>query len=218
MSWIKGLIARNAGAKLIAIGGAAVIWAALGSESSGHETFDAAIRYRNVPEGMEVNPDQAGRVSVMLAGPQRLLRSLRREGVTVFVDCRDVFDSQQHTVTLTKAALRLPASVDLVRSVPSQLRFSLEISERREVEVVPNFVGPYEEGYVIDDYWVSPAKLAVAGPADRVRLIEQVSTDPISLHGVIGGRKFQTTAFLSDPYLRFEADPAVTVEVRMRKR
>ena len=121
-------------------------------------------------------------------------------------------------VNVTGRTLGLPPGVSLVKSIPSQLRFSLEESQTREVEVTPSFSGGYQEGYVIEGYWVEPQTLMVAGPAERVALVEQVGTDPIDLTGVIGSRSFRTTAFLSDPYLRFVDDATVSVEVRMRKR
>jgi YbbR domain-containing protein len=108
--------------------------------------------------------------------------------------------------------------VELVKAVPSQLRFSLEKSASREVEVQPVFVGAYEPGYSVASASVDPPTLVVTGPQQRVNLIDRVTTDPIDISEVIGNRSFRVTAYVPDPYLRFEGNPEVTVEVRMGRR
>ena len=70
---------------------------------------------------------------------------------------------------------------------------------------------------MLDDYSVHPNELRIVGPADRVRMIEVAETDPIDLSETIAEESFRTTAFISDPYCRFDEDPSVTVYVRARK-
>lgn len=212
-TWTKNLLA-----KAIAVLAATALWAYANLQSAGQEALFATVRFQNVPPGLEVNPDQIESISVILRGRRDRLQSLARSGLVVAVDCGEVYGPGERTVNVDADSLRLPRSVDFIKSVPSQLRFTLEERAEKLVEVVPQFVGEIPDGYVLDGYRVDPAALTIVGPADRVALIEQVSTDPISLAGEVGARSFQTTAFLADPYLRFASDAKVTVEVRMRTR
>ncbi len=211
-------LTRNLGAKAVAVAGAVALWGLANLGSAGQEALPATVRFQNVPPGLEVNPDQIDSISVLLRGRRDRLRSLGEAGLVVAVDCSEVYGPGERTVNIDAGSLRLPLSVDFVKSVPSQLRFTLEQRSEKLVEVAPQFVGEIPAGYVLDGYRVNPPSLTIAGPEDRVALVEQVSTDPISLEGEVGTRSFQTTAFVADPYLRFASDARVTVEVRMRTR
>ena len=205
-------------ARAIAVLAAVVLWGYANLQSSGQESLQASVRFQNVPDGLEVNPDQIESISVLLRGRRDRLRSLNESGLVVSVDCSEVYEPGERTVNVDAVSLQLPRSVEFVKSVPSQLRFTLEERSEKLVEVVPQFVGEIPAGYVLDGYRVNPPTLLIAGPADRVALVEQVSTDPISLAGEVGTRSFLTTAFLADPYLRFASEASVAVEVRMRTR
>jgi hypothetical protein len=205
-------------ARILAVLAGVGLWAYSNMQSAGQEALQAAVRFQNVPGGLEINPDQIESISVLLRGRRERLRALTNKGLVVSVDCSEVYGPGERTVNVDAKSLNLPESVDFVKAVPSQLRFTLEERAEKVVEVVPQFVGEIAAGYVLDGYRVDPPTLTIAGPAARVGLVEQVSTDPISLAGEVGSRSFRTTAFLADPYLRFESDSAVTVEVHMRTR
>jgi hypothetical protein len=205
-------------ARGLAIFAAVSLWAYASLRSSGQEAVLATVRFQNLPAGLEINPDQIESISVLLQGPRDRLRTLAGKGLVVTVDCQEVYGPGERTVNVDAASLNLPRNVQFVKAVPSQLRFSLDERSEKLVEVAPQFVGEIPDGYVLDGYQVDPPALTIVGPAGRVSLIEQVSTDPISLAGEVGTRSFRTTAFLADPYLRFASDAAVTVEVHMRTR
>jgi hypothetical protein len=205
-------------AKLAAVVVAVALWASANLHSAGQEALAAGVRFRSVPAGLEVNPDQIESLAVLLRGRRDRLQALGDGGLVVSVDCSEVYGPGERTVNVDAASLGLPRGVEFIKSVPSQLRFTLEERSEKQVEVAPQFVGEIPAGYVLDGYRVDPPTLTVAGPAGRVALIEQVSTDPISLAGEVGSRSFRTTAFLADPYVRFASDASVTVEVRMRIR
>ncbi|MBI1355372.1 MAG: hypothetical protein GC160_13580 [Acidobacteria bacterium] len=218
MGWIQDRIRRNFGSKIVALLVAIVLWLTFGALRAGEEAMEAAVRFVNIPEDLEANPDQIPAVAVMLRGPRPTLSRLRAGGLTLTVDCADVFGAGQHTANIDRAALRLPGDVEFVKAAPSQLRYTLEKSAIKEIGIVPQFVGEMETGYVLDGYATKPRMLRVRGPEDRVALVEAVQTDPINLSGEVGGRSFETTAFLSDPYLRFVDSPRITVRVNIRKR
>jgi hypothetical protein len=121
-------------------------------------------------------------------------------------------------VTVSEQSLELPRQVKMIRALPSQLRFTLDRLETREVAVNPHFEGSPEPGHALEGYSIDPPRLRVSGPAQRVRLVEAVDTDPIRLDGLIGPRTFSASAFLADPYASFEDSPVVLVHVRIQPR
>ncbi len=218
MPWVRKLFTSDLRLKALAFVGALALWVYVSAEPVPEMALEATIDYVNIPVDLELNPDQAERVTVILRGPQRLLRDLQDTGVRVEVDFAEVYGPGEKTFNVGLRNLHLPVSVELMKAVPSQLRFSLERRARREVEVQPRFVGAYEPGYGMASFTVQPSRLVVVGPETRVSLVDHVTTDPIDLSEVVGSRSFRSTAYVPDPYLRFEGHPEVNVEVRMRKR
>jgi YbbR domain-containing protein len=206
-----------AGLRTVAVIGAVVLWLSFAGEPN-DASFEARIHYVNVPEHLELNPDQAERVTVILRGPRSILQDLRNREVGIQADFSHVFAPGERTLTVADMNLGLPSGVHLVKAVPSQLRFTLEAQSRREVAIQPQFVGSYEREYALASVRLDPRTLVVVGPESRIALIDVISTDPIDLSDVVGGRSFRVTAYLPDPYIRFEQDPSVTVEVQMRRR
>lgn len=211
-------LATGLGLKTAAVVGAILLWVSFAGESLSDATFEARLHYVNVPENLELNPDQADRVTVFLRGPASKLAELRSGQVGVGADFSDIYGPGEKTLTVAEMNLGLPDGVRLIKAVPSQLRFTIEAQARHEVEIQPQFVGTYEREYALALVRLDPPRLVVVGPESRIALVDVVSTDPIDLTEVVGGRSFRVTAYLPDPYLRFDADPTVTVEVQMRKR
>ena len=218
MRLLRENLTSSAGLKASAVVGAIVLWSSFAGEPLSDASFEAHINYVNLPENLELNHDQAERVSVILHGPRSLLQDLRSRQVAIQADFSDVYGPGEKTLNVAEMNLGLPDGVHLVKAVPSQVRFTLEAQARREVAIQPQFVGSYESEYALGSVRLEPRALVVVGPESRVALIDVVSTDPIDLTGVVGGRGFRVTAYLPDPYIRFEQDPSVTVEVQMRKR
>ena len=202
--------------KLLAVLAAVVLWAGVRLDSSGQQALDAGVRYVNVPPDLEINPDRAGHVSVLVEGPLRALAALDAEGLALHVDCTRFTPGQVATIDVDEQVLALPAGVRFLKAVPSQVRVELEQTAAKMVEVVPDLRGVSEAGYQIDFYKVEPPALRVAGPKSRMAFIDSVSTDPIDLTGQVGPRTIRTTAFLSDPYLRFSDGSSVEVELSLR--
>ena len=209
---------KRAVSKILAFVMALLLWAAINLERQGMESVEARVRYSNVPAGMEVNPDLAGEFTAVVRGPRRRLEELMRDGLALEVDCSEMAAGEERTVSVSGETLGLPGGVDFVKAVPSQVRVALEPTVTRDVEIVPRFTGDREPGYRLEEYWVEPERLKVVGPEARVALVDAVVTDPIDLSGLVGTHSFQTTAYLSDPYVRFDGEPQVVVDVRMQRR
>jgi len=143
----------------------------------------------------------------------------RRDAVLLSV-LYDTGSRCQELLDLRVKDLRLdvPPNVHFVKAVPSQLRLTLESQVRREVGVQPRFVGAFQPGYSMESYKVEPEKLVIVGPESRMALVDHVTTDPIDVSTEIGAKKFQATAYVPDPNLRFEGASSVSVEVFLRKR
>ena len=217
MQWIPDALRPNFWLKVAALAAAAAIWTFSVTEPEIERVLEAEPQYINVPDGLEIDPDQAHRVTVVIRGVRRKLDEIGAGPLNAELDLSEVGGTGEQTFTVTGASLNLPRGVEFVRAVPSQLHLRLEPRVRREVPVEPSFVGAPDSGYVLDSYTVIPPVLTVVGPHNRLSLLDAVTTDRIDLSGTAGAKSFQTAVFVTDPYVRFEGDAHVTVSVQMRR-
>ncbi len=216
MARFRDWMARNLGLKLLALGAAVALWSYVSLRPTAERALEARVDYTQVPAGLEINPDEVDRLTVIVAGTQDRLDDIG-PGLTARVDFSDVYGPGEYTFNVTAERLALPRGVRLVKAVPSQVRLVLEKQVSREVAVEPHFSGTTTPGYTLHSYSVEPPQLLVTGPESRIALLGQLSTDAIDLSDVVGGRSFRTMAFVADPYVRFAQGAGVTVSVQMRK-
>jgi YbbR domain-containing protein len=107
--------------------------------------------------------------------------------------------------------------VTFLRSVPSQLRVRFARLLSREVPVNIRIYAPPPAGYRLVSQQAVPDKLRIAGPEGRVTAVSAAETDAIDLSGITGNTEIKANAFISDPQVRFEVSPVVTVKVIVEK-
>ena len=209
---------QNFGLKALALAAAVLLWGLMATEPELETAVSVPVEFHNMPKDLEVLLDQDSNVHLQVKGPSGKLRSLSRADVAVVLDLAKVQQPGTRTFALDSGQVILPRGVSLVKSMPSQLRLVFERRARREVPVVPRFIGAYEPGYEIARYTVDPPTLQVVGPESRVALLDHAITDPVPVAGLVGNAGFTTNAYLPDPHLRFENLQSVRVNVEMRKR
>lgn len=206
---------RNLGVKLTALGLGLLVWILLSVEPRVERALEAGVSYMNIPASLELNPDQVDRVTLILRGPRRRVQLAERSELDVVIDLAGCREGTEQTFDITESHVELPDGVRLVRSIPSQVRLALELRAEQEVTVYPNLTGTPGGGREVAAVQLEPPLLTIEGPATRVRLVQQVTTDPIDLSGISGAESFRTRAYLPDPYLRFQGNSTVIVHVRL---
>src|SRR5581483_10126138 len=90
-------------------------------------------------------------------------------------------ESGQRTFAIGAANINLPRSVEIVRSIPSEVRFDFEHRLVRNIPVQVRFTGPANPSFVPGKYSVSPDRLTISGPASHVRAVQFAVTDMVDL-------------------------------------
>jgi YbbR domain-containing protein len=218
MAGIAKSLTNNAGSKVMALLAAVALWILVPQEVTSQELFEANVRYVGVAPGFEVDAEQLAKPSVLLEGAEPLLASLRGKGLTIAADCSGLDEGGERTSAISELSLNLPAGVKVVHAVPAQLRFSLQRSVEAEVAVEPSWSGAESAEFTIEEFAVVPASLRIAGPANRVGLLDRLTTDPIDVGKMTSNGVVEAAARLPDPKLRFVDNPIVRVEVRVKGR
>ena len=205
---------RNVGWKLLSLAAAVLLWIAVASEPEVSSFISVRVEYKNLSAGVEINSDVAESVILEVRGPSGELRGLpeTRRLYGVVLDMNDLGPGQ-HTFTVEGGNVRLPRGVQLVRSVPAQVRLNLERSAMRRVPVEVRFAAGLPPHLQVVEALPEPASLAIAGPASRVFRVASVQTDPIDLKPVAGVADYHVNAYVNDPRVRFQDPARVTVKV-----
>ncbi|HTB10479.1 MAG TPA: CdaR family protein [Bryobacteraceae bacterium] len=211
------LITRNFGWKLGSLTLAVLLWFAILGEPELVTTHTAPILYKSLPPGLLIGSDALDQVRVELRGPSGKLSQDRLSEMAVLLDLADVRGPGERTFTLSDADFHLPQGVTFLRSVPSQLRVRFARMVSREVPVNVRIYAPPPSGYHVVHQETVPVTLRIAGPEGRVASVSSAETDAIDLSGVTANREIKVNAFVSDPQVRFEISPVVTVRLTVEK-
>ncbi|MGH9629586.1 MAG: CdaR family protein [Bryobacteraceae bacterium] len=211
------LITNNFWWKVFAVALAFGLWLSFVRESQIATSIPVPVQLRNVPVDLEISSDLPDSLYLSLRGPSSRLTASALSGAAVLLDLGSIHKPGEQTFTLGPGNVSLPAGVTLTRIVPSQIRLVFEERITQEVPVEVRFAGPPPVGYRIAKTEVTPPRLKITGPENRVQQVRSVETDPIDLQSTVGNTDFRTTAYVTDPQLRFEGSPVVTVHVILEK-
>jgi YbbR-like protein len=210
--WLLGLITRNPGWKLLSLAIAVVVWGVVANEPEISTFATVGVEYRNLPEDLEISSDPMTTVKLELRGPSGQLRGVTPE---VILDMSDVRTGER-TFPISDGNVKLVRGVQLVRAIPSDVRFRFERHADRTVKVSPRFRD--REGYYVTLFTAKPDSVAIAGPASHVAKIDTVETDEVNVPAKEGTFEYPVNTYVEDPFVRFPAVSRVTVTVTVRKK
>jgi YbbR domain-containing protein len=121
-------------------------------------------------------------------------------------------------VTLTKDQVRAPFGVDVVAVNPARVRVTLEPTVSSRLKIIPSVTGAPAEGFRVEAVSVTPDFVKVEGPANRVRLMENVQTTPVDISGKQQNVRQTVDLNVLDPRIRVSQPQPVHVEVRISHR
>ena len=219
MKRLRNLLLHNSGWKLLSLAVALILWALVASEPELSTFATAPLQFRDLPDDLEISSQPVTSVSLELRGPSGALRGVNDGALhpAVVLDMSAVAPGQR-TFAIGSNNVKLARGVRLMRSIPSEVRFTFERGLDREVPVEVRFTGEGAEGYTLAHYTVEPAKLEIAGPASRVEQVGAVVTDMVDVSRTKGSQEFRVNAFVNDSFVRVVSSPQVKVLVTMKKK
>jgi YbbR domain-containing protein len=205
--------ARLWGLRALALGLALALWFVIAvekRETRRQKGVEASVSY-NPPSGvMILDPVQT--VTVVLAGPDRLITRLNPFDVDVQVDFKD---PRPGTVTanLTPDHVVRPQGLEVVSINPSQLILRLDREKSARLPVLPRLVGEPAAG-ATSEAEVVPPQVQVVGPESLVDRVDHLETSPINLDG--HGVDFEEVVNVVSPEPLVQVlQPRVTVRVKL---
>lgn len=212
---MRGLLFDNLVWKLLSLGLAVLLWHGLVGRTEMASSINVPILYKNLPRDLEISSDVPDRIYLKVRGASARMNVSSLSRVAIVLDLSGVNAPGDRTFVLDEKTMELPYGIDLLRSVPSQVRLRFEKTVSQDVPVQPRFSSPPPAGYRIASQQLIPDMVRISGPESRIRQTEFAETDPIDLSGTFGSAEFRTTAGVDDPHVRLEGRYAVTVRVQI---
>jgi YbbR domain-containing protein len=214
---VMHVVFRNIGWRILSLALATLVWIAIHREPTILAVLPAPVQFKNSPADLEISSEIVEAVDLETRGPAELLRNLSEKRVAVVLDFSTVRDPGERTFTIERKNTNLPRGVDLVRIIPSQIRFNFERRIVRKVPVEPQVSGTLPRGLRLVSTLANPPELAITGPESKVRGVATLRTDPVNLNGISEDKSMRVTAYLPNSQLRFKDPPEVTVKVSVEK-
>lgn len=210
-------LTQNLWWKLFALLAAFGVWLNVANEPELATIVSVPVEYNNFPKDLEISSDIRESINVEARGSSGQLRSLHDSRIAAIIDFASVSEPGQRTFTVTPAQLKLPRGIELIRTIPAQLRFTFERKTRRAVPVSVAFSGKLPTGLSIAQVEVVPPDLTIAGPESHVLDSKKLFSDPFDLTGVTGDTTRKLAVYSPEPEVRILNAPQVTVEIHLRK-
>ncbi len=212
-----GILTRNIGWKLLSLAAAVGLWVSVASEPELATLRSVPVEYKGPSDDLEISSNFVEDVVLEMRGPSSRLRDLRDARPAVVLDFSSVHQPGERTFTIDSSNTNLPRGIQLVRSIPEQLRFRFEHRATREVPVDVRLSPPHE-GYAVANVKVTPPALTITGPKTSVERMRAVTTDPLDISGVIASQQYRVNTYLAEPQVRFQAPSQVVVQVTVKKK
>jgi hypothetical protein len=207
--WVPKNLGWKLGSLLLAI----LLWLAFSATPDIVTTHTAPILYRNLAPSLLVTGDTPESIHIELRGPAGQLSAGSLADTVALFDLASVSGPGERTFTISDANLNLPRNVSFLRAVPSQLRLRFARLLTRDVPVEIRFAGALPPGRRLVSKTSTPDTLRIAGSEPQVLSVQNVETDAIDLNTVTQSGEYQVNTFVSNPQVRFESSPIVTIQL-----
>jgi len=217
MNRLRGIFTENVGLKLLALGLAVALWAAVGSDPVTEATFRVPVEFVNVPRNLQLLTEEPS-VQLWARGPSHAVRQASIGDFSVRVNAASVGGPGENTFSIDPARVGAPASLQVVELVPSEIRVAFEQTVSKEVPIHPQFSGGPKPGYEVKEFSVTPPDVTIAGPGSHVQPITAASTDPVDLSDLSEDKTFTTNVYVPDSLVRSVSPKAVELRVEIQRR
>jgi YbbR domain-containing protein len=150
-----------------------------------------------LPEHLMVSNAAPREIQLRVAGPQAFIKDYEARKVTRSVD---LSRSQQgdYEVSITEDMLDLPIGLQLVSNSTPNIFVRLDRAAWKRVPVRAVFSGTLPEGFRVTNVTLKPSTIEVRGPETRLRSIDSLATEGISLASDTLIQEFDSRITLKD--------------------
>ncbi len=177
---LKRIHIDNKGLKILALLLAIILFIVSRQPISDVRLTGIPIEFRGLGNGMEVLVDAQQMVNVRLRGPQDIVRSLTPNQIAVIANLSGK-EPGERNIQFRPDDVSRPDGIHVLQIEPASIKFRIEQTVRRLVEVKPDFYGQLPAGFEVYNWSISPRQVEIEGPQSQVRQIQSLKTETINL-------------------------------------
>lgn len=196
---LRKLIVRNGGLKVLSLLLATLLWYLAAGQEKMESSFIVPVEFTNVPDTVALEGNSLEFIHVRMRGSRSAIQELSPEQIRASVDLRNIRPGD-HILTIDNRNIHIPKGVELVSVSPQYL--SAKISARRLVPIRVALRGRPADGFEVVRYGAIPSKIYIIGPSQKVNVIREVSTFPVSIRGATGSLNARAEMASPDPEVR----------------
>ena len=217
MHSMKHWILQNWFLKVVSLLLATLLWAVVSNQASSEIGLDVPLEYRNIPSQLEITGDTTNTIQVRLRGSSNVIKGVTAKDVSTAIDLGKMRTGEK-IVALSPQNVQAPFGAEVIRVNPSTVRFTLERTVTKTIDIVPTIAGQPTNGFEVGQVFVGPNTVEVEGPESRVDTLSSIATTPIRLDRKQSS--FEQTADLDvpDPQIRLQHPSAVSVKIEIRRK
>ncbi len=183
-------------------------------------------RYVNVPIELELptnlvpNSSYSNNARVGIRGEPDDIWTISENDIEVFVDLRGVTAEGVYRRPVEYRPTEAIRDVDPleINIEPEEVTISLEEKLGRNIPVVPQITGAPPEGYVLDDWVITPNSVLLEGPRSLVEPIEELRTEEIDVSNRRDDFSLRLTLVTPDPLIHVPGGGIVDFSARIEER
>ena len=213
-SFFQRIFVHNIGLKLVSLLLAIGLWTVVARDPIAEVEMKVPIEFHNLPDNLEIDSASFTEAQIRVRGPERVIHRLQAADLHAEIDLASV-QSGERTFDLTSRQVRVPQDLEVVQIIPGQFHLSFDNRETRAVEVRPRVTGNFASGMRVKQVTADPSSVMITGPRRRVEAVEDATTDPVDVSGVMTRASFVTQAYVPDPLIQVVHPTPIRVTVIM---
>jgi len=214
---MKHWILQNWFLKVVSLLLATLLWAAVSNQASSEIGLDVPLEYRNIPTQLEITGDMTNTIQIRLRGSSNVIKGITAKDVSTTIDLSNMRTGEK-IVALSPQNVQAPFGAEVIRVNPSSVRFTLERTVTKTVDIVPTLAGQPVNGFETGQVSVSPNTIEVEGPESRVDALSSIATIPIRLDRKQSSIEQTVDLDVPDPQIRLLHPSAVNVKIEIRRK
>ena len=182
---VKGLIL-----KFLAVFCAIVVWMYISDLVSETKTFKVPLDLMLYKDMIILN-QSVEYINVTVKGASGIISNLSAQDIKAEKNLRDVTEPGNIIIPVQDIAVHVPNHVTIERLFPRRVTLNIDKIVEKYFKVNAVIRGKPANGYEdTKKYVINPQKILLKGPEQKLKNLEDVNTQPISIEGLVKTKKF----------------------------
>jgi len=205
------------GTKIAALVLALLIWLLVSGEQTVERVLSVPLEFTSFPAALELVSEAPSSVDVRVRGSSGTISRIAVGELAALLDLASARPGRR-VFHITEADVRAPFGVEVIQITPASIELTLEAQTSRTVPVAARVEGTPAAGFAVTGVTVTPASVAVVGPAAMLDEVREATTEVVSVEGATGPVTDVVSVGVVHPIVRVRQARTVSVTVTIERK